>query len=44
MSSIINNTVADGANSKENRAKLAVPLKYLSNIWRLIVKVELSIE
>ena len=32
--SIIGNTVADGANSKKGNVKIAVPLKYLGNIWR----------
>ena len=33
--SIIGNTVADGANSKKDDVKIAVPSKYLSNFWRL---------
>ena len=32
--SINGNTVADGANSKKDDVKLAVPLKYLSTFWR----------
>ena len=44
--SIIVNTVADGASSKKDNVKVAVPLKYLSNFWRslempLIVKLSL---
>ena len=31
---IIGNTVADGANSKKDRVKIAVPLKYLNSFWR----------
>ena len=31
---VIGNTVADGADSKKNNVKRAVPLKYLSNFWR----------
>ena len=31
---LIGNTVADGANSKKENVKIAVPLKYLSNFWR----------
>ena len=48
--SIIGNTVADGANSKKDDVKLAVPLKYLSNFWRSLemplinCKVELSLK
>ena len=47
--SIIGNTVADGANSKKSNVKIAVPLKYLSNIWRssemplINCKVELTL-
>ena len=32
--SIIGNTVADGANCKRDNVKIDVPLKYVSNIWR----------
>ena len=31
---VIGNTVADGADSKKNNVKRAVPLKYLSNFCR----------
>ena len=31
---LIGNTVADGANRKNENVKIAVPLKYLSNFWR----------
>ena len=47
--SIIGNTDVDGANSKKDDVKLAVPLKYLSNFWRsldmplITCKVELSL-
>ena len=34
--SVIGNSVADGANSITNGVKWAVPLKYLSNFWRLL--------
>ena len=49
MIGIIGNTVADGANSKKDDVKLAVPLKYLSNFWRSLemplinCKIELSL-
>ena len=49
MIGIIGNTVADGANSKKDDVKLAVPLKYLSNFWRsldmplITCKAELSL-
>ena len=33
-SSFIGNTVVDGADSKKEGVKIAVPLKYLSNFWR----------
>ena len=48
--SIIGNTDVDGANSKKDDVKLAVPLKYLSNFWRSLemplinCKVELSLK
>ena len=48
--SIIGNTDVDGANSKKDVVKLAVPLKYLSNFWRSLetqlfnCKVELSLD
>ena len=32
--SIIGNAVVDGANSKKEGVKIAVPLKYSSNFWR----------
>ena len=32
----LENTVADGANGVLRNATIAVPLKYLSNIWRLL--------
>ena len=47
--SIIRNTVADGAKTKTDDVKIAVPLKYLSNFWRLLemplinCKVELTL-
>ena len=47
--SIIVNTVADGASSKKDNVKVAVPLKYLSNFWRSLemplinCKVELTL-
>ena len=31
---IIGNTVADGANSKKDGVKIAVPLKHLNTFWR----------
>ena len=46
---IIGNTVVDGANSKKEDVKIAVPLRYLSNFLRslemllLNCKVELSL-
>ena len=33
-SNLIGNTVVDVANSIKERIKIAVPLKYLSNLWR----------
>ena len=33
---LIGDTVADGANRKKENVKTAVPLKYLSNFWRLL--------
>ena len=48
--SIIGNTDVDGANSKKDDVKLAVPLKYLSNFWRSLemplinCKIELSLK
>ena len=33
-SNLIGDTVADGANHKNENVKLAVPLKYLNNFWR----------
>ena len=48
-SNLIDNTVADGANSKKEGVKIAAPLKYLSNFWRSLAiplincKVELSL-
>ena len=47
---LIDDTVADGANRKKEDAKIAVPLKYLSNFWRSLemslinCKVELSLK
>ena len=47
--SIICNRVADGVKSKTDDVKIAVPLKYLSNFWRLLemplidCKVELTL-
>ena len=47
--SITGNTVADGANSKKDNVKIAVPYKYLSNFWRSLeiplinCKVELTL-
>ena len=46
---LIGNTVADGANRKQENVKIAVPLKYLSNYWRSLemplidCKVEFSL-
>ena len=31
---LIGDTVADGANTKKEKVKIAVPWKYLSNFWR----------
>ena len=31
---LIENTVAEGANGILKNARIAVPLKYLSNVWR----------
>ena len=31
---LIGNTVADGANRKKEKVKIAVPLKYLTDFWR----------
>ena len=48
-SNLIGNTVADEANRKKEGVKIVVPLKYLSNFWRLLemplinCKVELSL-
>ena len=33
---LIGDTVADGANRKKENVKIAVPLKCLSNFWRLL--------
>ena len=50
QSNLINNTIVDGANSKKEGVKTAVPLKYLSNFWRSLemplinCKVELSLK
>ena len=33
---LIGDTVADGANTKKENVKIAVPLKYLSNFWTLL--------
>ena len=47
---IIGNTDADGANRKRENVKIAVPLKYLSNLWRSLemplinCKVEFSLK
>ena len=47
--SIIVNTVTDGASSKKDDIKIAVPLKYLNNFWRSLemplinCKVELTL-
>ena len=47
---LIGNTVVDGANSIKERIKIAVPLKYLSNLWRSLemslidYKVEISLK
>ena len=46
---LIGDTVADGANRKKEKVKIAVPLKYLSNFWRSLemplinYKVEFSL-
>ena len=48
-SSLVGNVVANGANGKKEKAKIAVPLKYLSNFWGSLemplinCKVELSL-
>ena len=34
-SNFIDNTNADGANRKKEGAKIVVPLKHLSDFWRL---------
>ena len=41
---IIGNTEADGANRKKENVKLAVPLKYLSNLPLINCKVEISLK
>ena len=41
---IIRNTEADGANRKKENVKLAVPLKYLSNLPLINCKVEISLK
>ena len=33
-SKLTGNTVADGVNRKKENVKIAVPLKYLINVWR----------
>ena len=49
-SNLIGNTVVDVANSIKERIKIAVPLKYLSNLWRSLemslinYKVEISLK
>ena len=49
-SNLTGDTVVNGTNRKKEKRKIAVPLKYLSNFWRLLemplinCKVELSLK